>query len=208
VTNISEKYDGLAAEFSAREYGDPARYYARRAEAIVGVGPRLDPGDRILDIACGDGGQAVPLLEHGLAYYGIDVSPQMIAVAGERLGPRAHVEVGDMFSYVPPQPVAATSCFRAIYYATDMRETFAHLGSYTEKKLVFDFSPRDYDRRQMVADLRAAGFSTVTLRPFLYPQHYAPPRIVDALLRAAENVEPLVRPLMRLRFTYVCSASR
>jgi SAM-dependent methyltransferase len=204
--SISDKYDRLAPEFSTREYGDPQRYYRRRAEAVVGVGPRLEPGDRLLDIACGDGGQAEPLLEHGLTYYGIDVSPKMIAVAQERLGERGHVEVADMFTYVPPEPVAATSCFRAIYYATDMRATFAHFASYTTTKLVFDFSPRDYDQRQMVADLRAAGFSRVVLRPFLYPQHYAPPRAVDALLRAAEHTGPLVRPLLRLRFTYVVAA--
>lgn len=205
---ISEKYDRLAAEFSVREYGDPARYYARRAEAIVGVGPRLEPGDRILDIACGDGGQAVPLLAHGLEYLGIDVSPQMIAVARERLGDRAHVEVGDMFTYVPPAPVAATSCFRAVYYASDMRALFEHLASYTEKKLVFDFSPRDYDRGKMVADLRAAGFAQVELRPLLYPQHYAVPPALDRVLRLAERTGPLVRPLLRLRFTYVVAASR
>ena len=205
---ISEKYDRLAPEFSTREYGDPERYYRRRAEAIVGVGPRLEPGDRLLDIACGDGGQAEPLLAHGLTYYGIDVSPMMIAVAEERLAGRGHVEVADMFSYVPPEPVTATSCFRAIYYATDMRTTFEHFASYTTKKLVFDFSPRDYDERQMVADLRAAGFARVVLRPFLYPQHYAPPRAVEALLRSVERAGPLVRPLLKLRFTYVAAAFR
>ena len=205
---ISEKYDRLAPEFSTREYGDPDRYYRRRAEAIVGVGPRLEPGDRLLDIACGDGGQAEPLLAHGLTYYGIDVSPKMIEVAQARLGDRGHVEVGDMFTYVPPEPVDATSCFRAIYYATDMRATFEHFASYTTKKLVFDFSPRDYDQRQMVADLRAAGFAHVVLRPLLYPQLYAPPRAVDALLRLAEHGGPLVRPLLKLRFTYVAAAYR
>jgi SAM-dependent methyltransferase len=205
---ISEKYDRLASEFSTREYADPERYYRRRAEAIVGVGPRLQPGDRLFDIACGDGGQAEPLLDYGLRYRGIDVSPKMIEVARARLGDRGQVEVGDMFTYVPPEPVTATSCFRAIYYATDMRATFEHFASYTTKKLVFDFSPRDYDERQMVADLRAAGFPHVVLRPLLYPQHYAPPRPVDALLRLAERAGPLVRPLLKLRFTYVAAAYR
>jgi SAM-dependent methyltransferase len=206
--SISEKYDRLAPEFSTREYGDPQRYYRRRADAIVNVGPKLHAGDTLFDIACGDGGQAEPLLEHGLRYFGIDVSPKMIEVAQARLGDRGHVEVGDMFTYVPPEPVDATSCFRAIYYATDMRATFEHFASYTKRKLVFDFSPRDYDERQMVADLKAGGFPHVTLRPLLYPQHYAPPRAVDALLRVAEHGGPLVRPLLRFRFTYVAAAYR
>ena len=206
--SISEKYDALATEFSTREYGDPERYYRRRAGLIVGVGPRLEPGDRILDIACGDGGQAVPLLEHGLEYTGIDVSPQMVAVARERLGERAHVEVGDMFTYVPARPVAATTCFRAVYYATDMRALFEHLGSYTERKLVFDFSPRDFDRGRMVADLRTAGFGRVDLQPFFYPQHYAPPRPVERALALAQRL-PVVAPLvLRVRFTYVVAAYR
>jgi SAM-dependent methyltransferase len=206
--SIPEKYDRLAEEFSTREYGDPERYYARRAGAIVGVGPPLAPGDRLLDIACGDGGQAGPLLAQGLVYYGIDVSPKMIEVARERLGERGHVEVADMFAYVPPEPVEATTCFRAIYYATDMRAAFEHFGSYTTKKLVFDFSPRDYDEREMVGALKAAGFPRVELRPFLYPQNYAPPRAVEALLRAAEHTGPLVKPLLKVRFTYVVGASR
>ena len=38
------KYDALAEGFSEREYADPAGYAARRAQVIVGLGPRLARG--------------------------------------------------------------------------------------------------------------------------------------------------------------------
>ena len=207
TVDLVEKYDSLARGFSRREYADPVRYYRRRAQAVLEVGPRLDRGDRLLDLGCGDGEAAPPLLDHGLVYHGVDASPEMIAVAREQLGERATFDLGPFETYTPPAQVTATTCFRAVYYAEDLRGFFAHVRSYTERKFVFDFALHDFDRDRIVGDLRAAGFGRVELRPFLYPQHYAPPRPVDALLRAAERTGPLVYPLLKLRFTYVVSAS-
>jgi SAM-dependent methyltransferase len=207
TVDLVEKFDGLARGFSRREYADPVRYYERRARAVLENGPRLDPGDRLLDLGCGDGEAAPPLLDHGLGYHGVDASPEMIAVAREQLGDRATFDVGAFETYTPPEPVTATTCFRAVYYAEDLRGFFAHVRSYTERKFLFDFALRDFGRDRVVADLRAAGFTRIELKPFLYPQHYAPPRPVDALLRAAERTGPLVTPLLRVRFTYIVSAS-
>jgi predicted TPR repeat methyltransferase len=203
---LVDKYDRLSKGFSAREYADPVRYYVRRAQAVIENGPRLEPGERLLDLGCGDGLAAVPLIDYGLAYHGVDASPQMVEVARAALGDRARFEVGEIEAFTPPEPVAATTCFRAVYYANDLRAFFAHVRSYTERKFLFDFALRDFPRSRIVGDLQAAGFSRVELKPFLYPQHYAPGRAADAALRGLERTGPLVYPLLKLRFTYIVAA--
>jgi hypothetical protein len=132
----------------------------------------------------------------------------MVAEAQGRLGDRAPVEVGDLNDYVPPSPVAATTVFRAIYYARDRRAFFSHVAAYTEKKLVFDLNPRQYRRDDVVVDLRAAGFGNVILWPFFVPQTVALPRVAIAAARALERSGPLARLALRVRFTYLVSASR
>ena len=68
VTDIEAKYDSLADGFSEREYADPARYSAGRARLVVELGHRLEPGNTVLDLGCGDGIMAAPLLAYGLVY--------------------------------------------------------------------------------------------------------------------------------------------
>ena len=75
----------------------------------------------MLDLACGDGGLGAFLTARGLRYRGVDVTPEMVAEATRRLGSSARLEVGDLNTYEPPGPVAATTVFRAIYYARDRR---------------------------------------------------------------------------------------
>ena len=50
---------------------------------------RYGPGARVLDLGCGTGALLETLRGAGLEGYGIDVSPEMIAVAERRLGPGA-----------------------------------------------------------------------------------------------------------------------
>jgi hypothetical protein len=63
---VSSKYDEAAERFTEQEYGDPRRYFSHRAELVVSLGPRLEPGDEVLDLACADAGLAEPLLARGL----------------------------------------------------------------------------------------------------------------------------------------------
>ena len=113
--------------------------------------------------------------------------PRWSAEASRRLGDRAEAELGDLNDYLPPGPVAATTCFRAIYYARDRRAFFAHVAGYTERKLVFDLNPRQYRLEDVLADLRAAGFAQIDLRPFFSPQRVALPRPLGKSLQLAER---------------------
>ena len=158
----------------------------------------------MLDLACGDGALA-DFLPPGIDYRGVDASHAMVAEA--RRHGRA-VELGDLNDYEPAEPVAATTCFRAIYYARDRREFFRRAARYTERKLVFDLNPRQYRVADVRADLEAAGWARLELRPFFSPQTRSPPGPLAAALRALERSGPLARLLLRLRFTYLCAAAR
>lgn len=206
--NVRRKYDEAAESFTAREYADPARYFGRRARIVAELGPPLEPGDRVLDLACADGSFAPPLLDRGLAYTGVDLSAGMIEVARRRHGDRAQFELADMFAYRPPEPVAATVCFRSLYFADDRVAFFRHVAGFTGKKVLFDFDPRKEPLDALRADLRAAGFDRLATAPFFVPQHAAPPAPAAALLALAERVPPLAALVLRLRFSLVVAGYR
>jgi SAM-dependent methyltransferase len=197
------KYAGQAERWTEDAYADAGGYLEHRAALVLSLGPSLEPGERVLDLACGDGGLAAFLPAQ--RYFGVDLSPEMVTAARRR-GVEA-VEA-DLDDYEPPEPVGATLCFRAIYYARDRRAFFRRVAGYTERKLVFDLNPRQYRLEDVRADLAAAGFDALALRPFLVPQTVALPGPLRALAIAAERSGPLARLLLRARFTYVCAASR
>jgi SAM-dependent methyltransferase len=202
MTDTSAKYADAAERWSEEQYANADAYLRHRAELIVSLGPRLEPGDRVLDLACGDAGLADFL--RPFEYVGVDASEPMVRAAQAR---GARVELADLNDYEPDRPVAATTCFRAIYYARDRRELFRRIAGYTEKKLVFDLNPRQYPLAEVREDLRAAGFDRLALRPFFVPQTRALPAPAAAALRRAELSGSLARLLLRFRFTYLCAAS-
>jgi Methyltransferase domain len=204
---ITQKYDPRAERWTEEAYADPSGYLTHRADLIVSLGPELHPGDTVLDLACGDAGLAEPLLARGLRYAGVDLSAPMVDSARRRVGDRAEIVLADLNDYAPRAPVACTTCFRAVYYARDRRAFFRHIAGYTERKLVFDLNPRQYRVEAVVADLKEAGLASVELHPFFFPQRHGLPRPFAAALRAAERSGPLARALLRLRFSYLVSAS-
>jgi SAM-dependent methyltransferase len=203
-----DQYARQADDWTDDAYADVRSYLAHRAELVATLGVALEPGDEVLDLACGDGGLGEALLECGLRYRGVDSTPEMVASARRRLGETAPVEVGDLNDYVPPERVAATTVFRAIYYARDRRAFFAHVSQYTEKKLVFDLNPRQYRIDDVLADLRDVGLASIALRPFFVPQTVALPGPVLAVAKGLELSGPLARLALRVRFTYLVAASR
>jgi SAM-dependent methyltransferase len=201
----TEKYDPQAERWTETAYADAERYLRHRADVVIALGPPLVPGDVVLDLACGDGGFGEVLRARGLRYVGVDASEPMVEAARRRLGEDVHS--GDLNDFRPEAPVAATTVFRAIYYARDRLAFFRQVGAYTEKKLVFDLNPRQYRLDDVRMDLEAAGFDRLDLRPFLVPQRVALPGPLAAALEAAEHT-PLARLALRFRFTFVCAAFR
>lgn len=201
----AEQYARQAGDWSESQYADGAAYLRHRADLVVSLGPRLAAGDTVLDLACGDGGLAPHLIRHGIRYRGVDTTPEMVEAARRR---GVEAEIGDLNDYVPPEPVAATTVFRAIYYAGDRAAFFRHVAAYTTTKLVFDLNPRQYRVEDVLRELAAAGLARVELRPFFSPQNVALPRPVAALLRLAERSGPPARLALRYRFSYLVAASR
>lgn len=195
----TEKYDRAASGWTAREYADSTTYLRRRADLIA---PGLSAGDVVLDLACGDGGLGSALEARELRYRGVDLNAAMVAEA-QRHGVNA--TLGDLNDFVPEEPVAATTLFRALYYARDRAAFFAHVASYTERKLVFDVNPRKDVLADVVRDVRGAGWTHVEARPFFVPQRVALGPLVP-VAATAELIGPLARAILRMRFTYVVSA--
>jgi hypothetical protein len=189
--------------WSEREYADPVPYLRHRGELVLALGPRLEPGDRLCDLACGDGGLADFL--PGIEYLGVDADPTMVAEAGTK---GRNIVQADLNDFEPDEPVAATAIFRAVYYARDRLAFFRRVAGYTERKLVFDLNPRQYRVEDVAADLQVAGLPNIVLRPFFVPQTVALPRPVARAFVAAERAGPLARLALRFRFTYLVSASR
>ena len=208
MSSKQDQYARHAGEWTERAYADAAAYLAHRADLIATLGPRLELGDEVLDLACGDAGLGEFLLARGLRYRGVDSTSEMVAQARRRLGERAPVELGDLNEYVPPSPVAATTVFRAIYYARDRRLFFRQVVAFTERKLVFDLNPRQFRLEDVLADLRGAGFTQVALRPFFVPQTVSLPGVAIAFAKALERSGPVARLVLRARFTYLVAASR
>ena len=196
-----EKYGGAAETWTDEAYADASAYLARRAELVRTLGPVLVAGDTVLDLACGDGGLGDFLPEQ--RYRGVDASAEMVEAARHR---GRNVVQSDLNDYAPDEAVQATTIFRAIYYARDRPALLARIAGYTEKKLVFDLNPRQYGLDEVRAELRAAGFDRLALRPFFVPQTRALARPVALLLRGLERSGPLARLVLRVRFTYLCAA--
>ncbi|HVM56559.1 MAG TPA: class I SAM-dependent methyltransferase [Gaiellaceae bacterium] len=198
-----EKYASGADRWTEEAYADAGAYLAARAAVVVSLGPRLEPGDVVLDLACGDGGLGDFL--QAQRYRGVDASPEMVEAARRR---GRDVVEADLNDYEPAAPVQVTTIFRAIYYARDRRTLLERIAGYTQKKLVFDLNPRQYRLEDVRADLLAAGFDRLDVRPFFVSQTRAPAAPVARALRLLERSGPLARLVLRRRFTYMCSASR
>src|SRR5580765_1920429 len=174
--------DVTSATWTDREYADPVPYLRHRGELVLALGPRLERGDRLVDLACGDGGLADFL--PGVDYLGVDADPRMVDEARSKGRTIVHADLNE---FEPESPVAATTIFRAIYYARDRAAFLRHVAAYTERKLVFDLNPRQYRLEDVTADLRAAGLPVITLRPFFVPQTRALPGPAGSALVALER---------------------
>ena len=198
-----KKYAAGAERWSDEAYADPRHYLAHRAAIVRSLGPPLRPGDLVIDLACGDGGLAAFLPEQ--RYVGVDASAEMVAAA--RRHGREAVQA-DLNDYEPPEPVQATTIFRAIYYARDRAALMRRIAGYTESKLVFDLNPRQFRLDDVRRDLAQAGFDSLATRPFFVPQTRALPAPLLLVLRGLEQSGSLARLLLRYRFTLICAAWR
>jgi SAM-dependent methyltransferase len=94
MTGVREAYDALAPAYDLLTASHDHAAWAEQLERLA-----LDAGlagRRLLDVGCGTGSSALPMLARGYEVVGVDVSPGMLAVAREKLGPGVRLEPADM----------------------------------------------------------------------------------------------------------------
>jgi len=75
--------DTPAQDWDSRRYAENARFVSELGMPVVELlAPQ--PGERILDLGCGDGTLALRLVEAGCAVVGVDAGPDMVAAAAAR----------------------------------------------------------------------------------------------------------------------------
>lgn len=85
---MMDKTYRLFGELAARyDLHTPPGHYRPDHDFVLEELRRYGPGARVLDLGCGTGALLERLRGAGLEGYGIDVSPEMVAVAEQRLGP-------------------------------------------------------------------------------------------------------------------------
>ena len=104
-------------------------------------------GMRILDAGCGAGALSTALAERGADVLGVDLSPEIVRFAHDRLAAagrgRIRYVVGDMLSPDHGRFDAVVAMDSLIHYRTgDVVEAVASLAERTETKIVFTFAPR------------------------------------------------------------------
>ena len=105
-------------------------------------------GARVLDAGCGTGALAVEAARRGAEVVAIDLSPNLVALARERMpalpgGGRIQFQAGDMLDPASGRFDYAVAMDSLIHYrAADMAEAVARLAARVERGIVFTFAPR------------------------------------------------------------------
>ena len=87
----------MRGAWMAGDFGQIARYSAKFAEEFVDR-LQIQPGTRVLDVACGTGNLAIPAARKGAQVWGVDIAPNLLEQARQRAsaeGLQAVFEEGD-----------------------------------------------------------------------------------------------------------------
>ena len=104
-------------------------------------------GARVLDAGCGTGLMTAELAARGADVVAVDISPQLITIAGDRLEPglkdRVRFHAGDMTDPALGRFDFVMAMDSLIYYqATDIARILGTLGQRTDRSVVFTVAPR------------------------------------------------------------------
>ena len=84
---------------------------------------RLEAGDRLLDLACGNGALSRPLFDRCAGGAGVDISPYLIGVAQEHFAGPSHgyvvADAADHAEAADPAGITKALCYGSFSYFTD-----------------------------------------------------------------------------------------
>lgn len=109
----------MKAMWTAGDFSQIAPFIASEGEQFI-VRLNLQPGDKLLDVACGTGNLAIPAARAGAIVTGVDIAPNSLAVASERAqqeGLRVQFDEGDAeeLPYADGQFDVVVSMFGAMF---------------------------------------------------------------------------------------------
>jgi SAM-dependent methyltransferase len=174
-TLTAAKFTALARGWSEHEYGDPAAFMSRRAALVREWGAPLRPGDRLLELGCGDGALSCLLARQGFEVTGVDISPGMIEEARRRadreaVGVRFEVADTDHFRVAEPYDGVVSFMSAFFMYVENPSGFLAAVLPFVGKKMILDWnfrSPCAFAEAARV--MRRAGLHEVEWRPWFVP---------------------------------------
>lgn len=206
--SLEEKYSKLALDFSEKSYVNLEELMNHRLDLVLRWGCPLLPGDRVLELGCGDGYLGCLLAKRGIRYWGVDIAPRMIEAARQRAqtqGVRAEFLIMDMnHPTIDEQFDAIISFFTFFMYARQPLEVLRWMRAHVLRKVVVDWNHLcPLSLHEAVQIVREAGFVRVEFRPFLVPMKRKIPKVVQYLLYVLETVPSLGILLTRRKFSVV-----
>src|SRR5271165_2593381 len=96
-SGIEQLKQRMRSAWMAGDFGQIARHSEKAAQEFVDR-LNIQPGMRVLDVACGTGNLSIPAARTGAEVWGVDIAPNLLAQARERAaaeGLRAVFEEGD-----------------------------------------------------------------------------------------------------------------
>jgi SAM-dependent methyltransferase len=171
----ADKFTALSRGWSAREYATPSEFMRRRAALVREWGTRLRPGDRVLELGCGDGSLSCLLAAEGFDVTGVDISAGMIEearrrAARESVAARFEVADGDRLEVAEPFDAVVSFMSAFFTYMENPAEFLTRVAPLVRKKVVVDWNFRSpCSFVEAAAALERAGLGVVEWRPWLVP---------------------------------------
>jgi len=81
--DFSQLKSNLKATWMAGDFGQIARFTVTAGEDFI-ARTAIQPGMRVLDVACGTGNTALPAARRGAQVTGVDIAPNLLEQAGKR----------------------------------------------------------------------------------------------------------------------------
>ena len=204
-------YDDMASTYAEHAADSAYNAHYDRPAVLELVGDVA--GKRVLDAGCGPGLYSEELLARGADLVSIDASAEMVALAEERIGSRAHVMRADLNE---PLPFASAEfdlivCALVIHYVNDrdacFREFFRVLKPGGRAIVSTQHPTTDWLRKggsyfetREEEDVWHRGETEFTVRFWREPLTALCASITDASFLIDRLVEPLPAPSMRERW--------
>jgi SAM-dependent methyltransferase len=170
---VTTPFDAAAPSYAAL-WSDTPNGRAQREQVWRAIGALFRPGDRVLDLGCGTGDDALHLEQRGVQVTGIDASRAMVGEAVRRGVDARCLAIEDLARLDAAPFDGALSNFAALNCVAELEPVAAELarrivpGGFLALCVFSRFYPREWLARPSVAWARARGRATWRGMPVYY----------------------------------------